>query len=91
MVPAELGGVGATAAGAVIRLTLARQEVAEAKDALRTRNIELAQDLVRQDAEINRLNRSIFKRAVEIGDDLELRPPRLPPAPVAELARGRGG
>jgi phosphate transport system protein len=52
---------------------LARSEVSQAKDALRTRNVDLAQDLVRQDAEINRLNRHIFKRAVEIGDDLELR------------------
>ena len=39
----------------------------------RSRNVELAQDLVRQDAEINRLNRDIFKRAVEIGDDLDMR------------------
>ena len=52
---------------------LARSQVSEAKDALKTRNVELAQDLVRQDAEINRLNREIFKRAVEVGDDLELR------------------
>ena len=35
--------------------------------------MELAQDLVRQDAEINRLNRAIFKRAVEVGDDLDMR------------------
>ena len=33
---------------------LARSQVSQAKDALRTRNVELAQDLVRQDAEINR-------------------------------------
>ena len=52
---------------------LARSQVSQAKDALRTRNVELAQDLVRQDAEINRLNREIFRRAVEIGDDPELR------------------
>jgi phosphate transport system protein len=53
--------------------TLARSQVAQAKDALKTRNVELSQDLVRQDQEINRLNRAIFKRAVEIGDDIELR------------------
>jgi phosphate transport system protein len=52
---------------------LARQEVIEAADAFGSRNIELALDLVRQDAETNRLNRSIFRRAVEIGDDPELR------------------
>jgi phosphate transport system protein len=37
------------------------------------RNSELAQDLVRQDTEINRLNREIFRRAVEVGDNLDLR------------------
>ncbi|MHB1568244.1 MAG: phosphate signaling complex protein PhoU [Solirubrobacteraceae bacterium] len=52
---------------------LARAQVIQAKETLATRNVELAQDLVRQDAEINALNRAIFRRAVEIGDDLELR------------------
>jgi phosphate transport system protein len=51
----------------------ARSQLSQSKDALRGRNVELAQDLVRQDAEINRLNRHIFKRAVEIGDDLDVR------------------
>jgi phosphate transport system protein len=52
---------------------LARSQVTQAKEALGSRNVELAQDLVRQDAEINRLNRVIFKRAVEIGDDIDMR------------------
>jgi phosphate transport system protein len=52
---------------------LARSQVAEAKDAFASRNVELARDLLRQDSEINRLNREIFKRAVEVGDNLELR------------------
>ena len=52
---------------------LARSQVSQAKQAFAGRNIELAQDLVRQDAEINRLNRAIFRRAVEIGDDLDTR------------------
>jgi phosphate transport system protein len=52
---------------------LARSQVSQAKDAFATRNVGLAGDLVRQDAEINRLNREIFKRAVEIGDDLDTR------------------
>src|SRR5438309_4282693 len=52
---------------------LARAQVTQAKEAFASRNIELARDLVRQDAEINRLNRSIFRRAVEVGDDLEVR------------------
>ncbi len=51
----------------------ARQQVAQAKEAFRTRHVSLAQDLVRQDAEINRLNREIFRRAVEIGDEPEIR------------------
>jgi phosphate transport system protein len=52
---------------------LARSQVSQAKEAFATRNVELAKDLVRQDAEINRLNRQIFRRAVEVGDDLDLR------------------
>jgi phosphate transport system protein len=52
---------------------LARDQVTQARDAFAKRNVELAQDLVRQDTEINRLNREIFRRAVEVGDDLEVR------------------
>jgi len=51
----------------------ARSQLSQAKEALGSRNVELAQDLVNQDAEINRLNRQIFKRAVEIGDELDVR------------------
>jgi phosphate transport system protein len=52
---------------------LARNQVIQSREAFSKRNVQLAQDLVGQDAEINRLNREIFKRAVEIGDDLEIR------------------
>jgi phosphate transport system protein len=52
---------------------LARSQVAQAKDAFATRNVDLARDLVRQDAEINRLNRQIFRAAVEVGDNVDLR------------------
>jgi phosphate transport system protein len=52
---------------------LARSQVSQAKRAFAGRNTELAHDLVRQDTEINRLNRAIFRRAVEVGDDLDLR------------------
>jgi phosphate transport system protein len=52
---------------------LARGQVIQAKDAFATRNVDLARDLVRQDAEVNRLNREIFRRAVDAGDDLDLR------------------
>jgi phosphate transport system protein len=52
---------------------LARQQVAEARDSFASRNVDIARDLLRQDHEINRLNRAIFRRAVEVGDNLELR------------------
>jgi phosphate transport system protein len=52
---------------------LARAQVAEAKDAFASRNADLARDLLRQDSEINRLNRQIFQRAVEVGDNIEMR------------------
>lgn len=52
---------------------LARAQVTQAKQAFAERNVELAHDLVRQDAEINALNRRIFRRAVEVGDNLDLR------------------
>ena len=52
---------------------LARSQVADAKEAFAGRNADLARDLLRQDSEINRLNRAIFKRAVEVGDNIEMR------------------
>jgi phosphate transport system protein len=52
---------------------LARSQVAEAKEALATRNEDVARDLLRQDSEINALNRQIFRRAVEVGDNIEMR------------------
>ncbi|MFZ0042623.1 MAG: phosphate signaling complex protein PhoU [Solirubrobacteraceae bacterium] len=52
---------------------LARSQVSQAKEALGSRNVDLARDLARQDEEINRLNRSIFRRAVDVGDDLDMR------------------
>jgi phosphate transport system protein len=52
---------------------LARSEVAQAKQAFVLRDVSLAQDLVRQDAEINHLNREVFRRAVEIGTDEDRR------------------
>jgi phosphate transport system protein len=52
---------------------LARSEVAQAKQAFLLRDVDLAQDLVRQDETVNRLNRECFQRAVEIGGDLDVR------------------
>ena len=51
----------------------ARSQILQARESLGSRNVEMARDLVRQDAGINRLNREIFKRAVEIGDDVDMR------------------
>jgi phosphate transport system protein len=52
---------------------LARSEVQQARQAFRRRDVALAEDLVRQDAEINALNRDCFRRAVEIGTDADVR------------------
>ncbi len=51
----------------------ARSEVVQAKAAFAGRDIGLAQDLVRQDREINRLNREIFRLAIEVGEDPDTR------------------
>jgi phosphate transport system protein len=53
--------------------TLAGSEVAQAQQAFRRRDVALAQDLVRQDEEVNRLNKEIFRRSVDIGTDPDLR------------------
>jgi phosphate transport system protein len=52
---------------------LARSQVSEIAEAFSTRNVGMARDLVRQDSEINQLNRAIFRRAVEVGDNIEMR------------------
>jgi phosphate transport system protein len=52
---------------------LTRSLGTQAKGSFANRDVAAAHDLVRHDTEINRLNRAIFNRAVEIGDDLELR------------------
>ena len=48
-------------------------QVAQAKDTFYSRNIELAEDLAQQDAEVDHLNRQVFRRAVDIGGDAALR------------------
>jgi len=52
---------------------LARSEVEQSKQAFLLRDVAVAEDLVRQDAEINRLNRGVFSRAVEVGTDADRR------------------
>ena len=51
----------------------ARQQVIQSKQAFARRNVEQAHDLVRQDDEIDRLNREVFTIALEIGDDPDTR------------------
>jgi phosphate transport system protein len=51
----------------------ARQQVIQCKQAFAGRDVPLAQDLVRQDDEIDRLNREVFHLALEIGDDPDAR------------------
>ena len=45
----------------------------QAKQAFLLRDVALAEDLVRQDEEINQLNKEIFQRAVEVGTDPDVR------------------
>jgi len=51
----------------------ARRQVVQCKQAFERRDVALAQDLVRQDDEIDRLNRDCFALAIEIGDDPDRR------------------
>jgi phosphate transport system protein len=51
----------------------ARSEVTQAKTCFSARDNALAEDLVRQDREINRLNREVFALAIEVGDDVDTR------------------
>jgi phosphate transport system protein len=51
----------------------ARWEITQAKAAFASRDVAMAEDLVRQDRKINALNREIFRRAIEIGTDPDTR------------------
>jgi len=51
----------------------ARSEVVQCKRAFADRDVALAEDLVRQDREINRDNRVVFRRAIDIGEDADTR------------------
>jgi phosphate transport system protein len=48
-------------------------QVTQSKQAFSRRDPELARDLVRQDEVINRLNRDVFRYALQIGDDADTR------------------
>ena len=52
---------------------LARAQVVQAKEAFATRDIDLARELVQRDGDISRLNRAVFIRAVEVGNEPDLR------------------
>jgi phosphate transport system protein len=51
----------------------ARAEVLQAKRCFAERDAEMAEDLVRADRDVNRINRELFRMAVEIGDDIDTR------------------
>jgi len=51
----------------------ARAEVVQCRRSFAERNVELAEDLVDRDSEVNRLNREIFRLAIEAGDDEDTR------------------
>jgi phosphate transport system protein len=51
----------------------ARQQVVQAGQAFSNRDAGMAQDLVRQDDEIDRLNRQVFTMALQLGDDADRR------------------
>jgi phosphate transport system protein len=51
----------------------ARQQVVQCGQAFSGRDVGLAQDLVRQDDEIDTLNRQVFAKALELGDDADRR------------------
>jgi phosphate transport system protein len=60
--------------GMVCRMgELARSQALQCKQAFALRDVALAEDLVRQDAEINKLNRQVFARAVATGTDEDRR------------------
>jgi phosphate transport system protein len=52
---------------------LVRSQVTQAEQAFDTRDVALARDLVSRDGEINRLDRQVFNRALEIGGNVEVR------------------
>ena len=51
----------------------ARWELIQAKAAFAARDVAMAEDLLRQDREINLLNREIFQLAIDIGTDPDTR------------------
>lgn len=48
-------------------------QIVQAEKTFLSRNVELAEELALQDDCVDQLNREVFRRAVDIGDDAELR------------------
>jgi phosphate transport system protein len=51
----------------------ARAQVVQCGQAFERRDVDMAQDLVRSDDEIDRLNRAVFQIALELGDEADRR------------------
>jgi phosphate transport system protein len=52
---------------------MARDELAQARHAFAERDLEVAESLAAQDAEVDRLGREIFRVAVRVGENAQLR------------------
>jgi phosphate transport system protein len=60
--------------GLLLRMgEIARSEVSQARRSFADRDVGLAADLIRQDREVNPIQREIFRMAIEIGDDIDTR------------------
>ena len=60
--------------GRILRIgAMARDELVQARHAFAERDLEVAESLTAQDAEVDRLGREIFRVAVRVGEDAELR------------------
>jgi phosphate transport system protein len=60
--------------GLLLRMgEIARSEVSQARRSFADRDVGLAADLIRQDREVNQIQREIFRMAIEIGDDIDTR------------------
>jgi phosphate transport system protein len=73
-----LSGTDAPAEGELLdRLAkmgaVARTLVAQGQTAFRDRDLALATDMLEKDADMARLNREIFRAALDVGEDAELR------------------
>ena len=51
----------------------ARAEVVQCRRAFSERDVAMAEDLIARDRDVNRLNREIFRMAVDVGDDHDTR------------------